>query len=116
MGIGSFAPQAVQRADTAFAARLQARVAADMPSTAVAPARVRLQLRDGREWTRERWQMKGSPQEPMSEAEVGAKFRACVASGFGAPAAAVDRLHTLVLSLDTLPDAGELLQAFAALR
>ncbi|CAA0100957.1 Uncharacterised protein [Starkeya nomas] len=114
--IASYAPDRIRADDVAFAGRFTTIAASDIEPTAIAPARVSLRLKDGRTLIAERWTMKGAPDEPMSEEEVFAKFRACLGWGFDAPADAVLRLQKKVMALDTLEDARELVTDFLACR
>lgn len=85
---------------------------------AIQPAYVQLGFKDGS--TRELYLdvMKGSPADPMSAAEVEAKFRACTREGLpGAPADAGDALLAAVAGLEHSSDAaGDLLRAFPRAR
>jgi 2-methylcitrate dehydratase PrpD len=73
--------------------------------TAIEPARVKLALNDGRVIEARSDTIKGSPQEPMSEDELLAKFRDCLAFGLGATRADADKLADVVMKLDTAEDA-----------
>jgi 2-methylcitrate dehydratase PrpD len=110
--IATFAPARIRAADVAFAARFGTADATDIEPTAVAPARVRLRLKDGRTLQRERWTMKGAPDEPMSDDEVFAKFHACLDWGFGASAADASALQNRVMGLDEASDARDLVRLF----
>ncbi|WP_029349174.1 MmgE/PrpD family protein [Bosea sp. 117] len=114
--IATFTPDRIRATDVAFAARLQTVAATDIEPTAVAPARVRLQLKDGRGLTVERWTMKGAPDEPMSEEEVFAKFRSCLQWGFGADEEKVGALQRALMQLDGLSDARDIVHLFLACR
>jgi hypothetical protein len=50
--------------------------------------------------------IKGSPQEPMTEEELLAKFRNCLDFGLGATRSQADRLAEAVLKLESATDAG----------
>lgn len=114
--IPTYSPERIRAADVAFAARFRTVAATDIEPTAVAPARVRVQLKDGRSLAVERWTMKGAPDEPMSEEEVFAKFRACLDWGLGAGADHAAPLERAVMQLDGLDDARELVRRFLACR
>lgn len=73
--------------------------------TAIEPARVKVTLNDGRVIEVRSDTIKGSPQEPMSEDELLAKFRDCLEFGLGARRADADRLADAVMNLDTAEDA-----------
>jgi hypothetical protein len=49
--------------------------------------------------------MKGSPAEPMSDAELDEKVRGCLAFGLGSSGDQADRLIAAIRSLDAAPDA-----------
>lgn len=81
--------------------------------TAIEPARVEVRLKSGRVVTAASDTIKGSPEEPMSEDELRAKFRACLAFGLGATAAQADRLAATVANLEHADDAGRaIVEAF----
>jgi hypothetical protein len=56
--------------------------------------------------------MKGSPEDPMTEAEVFEKFRSCLAWGFHASEGRAMALREYVMRIDQSADAGELIQMF----
>lgn len=114
--IATFAPDRIRSTDVAFATRLSTQAAPDFEPTAVPPARVRLLLKDGRRIERTRLAMKGAPDEPMSEAEVFAKFRSCLGQGFGSADAAATALLNAVMNLEDRPRAGDLVPLFLACR
>ncbi|WP_179284177.1 MmgE/PrpD family protein [Bordetella genomosp. 10] len=116
VGIRSFTAEQVRREATAWASRLRTVDAGDIPPTAVPPARVTLTLASGRTVQVERWKMKGAPDDPMSEDEILAKFRAAMQWGVQPGEAALARLQGSVMALETLPDAGEVVERFLACR
>ena len=73
--------------------------------TAIEPARVKITLNDGRIIEVRSDTIKGSPQEPMSEDELLAKFRGCLEFGLGASRADADRLADAIMSIDTAANA-----------
>lgn len=75
------------------------------------PARVEVELADGRRLTAERDVARGWAEEPLEAAEIAGKFRALVEPGYGAVLA--DRILALVGSLEKAPDARCLGQALA---
>jgi 2-methylcitrate dehydratase PrpD len=75
-------------------------------ATAIEPARVKVTLKSGRVIDASSDTTKGSPEEPMSEQELVAKFRACLEFGLGASAAEADRLAATVANLEDVDDAG----------
>ncbi|MBI3041424.1 MAG: MmgE/PrpD family protein [Betaproteobacteria bacterium] len=82
---------------------------------AIEPARVKLTLKDGRELEAASDTIKGSPQEPMSEAEVRAKLHGCFAFGLDATPVEADRLAQRVQRLEHEKNAAEaLVSAFPA--
>ncbi len=85
--------------------------------TAIEPARVKLTLKDGKVVELKRDTIKGSPQDPMNDAEMRAKVRGCLEFGLGATAEAVDRLADAVAALEQSKDAAKsLLEAFPGQR
>ncbi|MBM3356479.1 MAG: MmgE/PrpD family protein [Betaproteobacteria bacterium] len=93
------------------------RVIADpaIDATAIEPARVKLTLKDGRQLEVASDTIKGSPQEPMSEAEARSKLSGCLAFGLDATPEQADRLARCVQGLEQEPDAaGALVSAFPA--
>ena len=113
--IPSFAPARIRAEDLRFATRLVTQEATELASADIAPARLRLVLTDGSVLERGKPTMKGSPEEPLARDEVLAKFRACLAAGFGTPAAKADGFAGLVETLPDLPDVAALVTAFRAL-
>jgi 2-methylcitrate dehydratase PrpD len=84
-------------------------------ATAIEPARVKVTLKSGRVVEGSSDTIKGSPGEPMSEAELFAKFRACLEFGLGATHAQADRLAETVSNLENIDDAGRaIVDAFPA--
>ena len=84
-------------------------------STAIEPARVQVKLRNGRVLEAASDTIKGSPAEPLNEAELRAKLRACLAFGVGADEAQADRLADAIANLESADDAGRaIVEAFPA--
>jgi 2-methylcitrate dehydratase PrpD len=114
--LASYEPSAI--VEPRIAALTQAiRVVTDpaLEPTAIEPARVKVRLRNGRTIEAASDTIKGSPQDPMSEAELLGKMRACLAFGLGADAAAAERLAQAVSGLEHVDDAaGTLVAAFPA--
>ncbi len=73
--------------------------------TAIEPARVKVTLNDGKTIEVRSDTIKGSPQEPMSEDELLAKFHGCLAFGLNASHADADKLADVVMHLDTAGNA-----------
>jgi 2-methylcitrate dehydratase PrpD len=85
--------------------------------TAIEPARVKLTLKSGNVIELKRDTIKGSPQDPMDDAEMRAKVRGCLAFGLNAGVGEVERLADAVAALDTAADASKaLIAAFPAAR
>jgi len=106
-------PGITDSAVTALAARTVIVSDPAIDPAAIEPARVHLRLADGRDIETGRDTIKGSPQEPMTEAEVLAKFRGCLEFGLGASRSQADRLAETVQNLDSAADAaGALVGAF----
>lgn len=113
VGIDTFAPDRV-RAQTKTASKLTCAIGPDIPPNALAPARVHLRLTNGSERVIDRPAMKGSPDDPMTEAEIFAKFSANLQSGWGVGHDAAERLAAIVSELDTTDDAQTLIHALKA--
>jgi 2-methylcitrate dehydratase PrpD len=101
----------------AFIARIRAH--ADAGIDAMGPAfrhaaRVKVTTRDGRSFEREILHRRGSPENPLSDAEVEVKFRNVVADCLSP--GDVDRVVGLVAELDTAADVRPLLQLLATRR
>ena len=77
------------------------------------PAVVRVRTQDGREWIEEILTNRGGPQRPLSDAELGVKFRQNVHGHLDPEAAS--RLEELVLKLDDVRDVGDVLRPLTAL-
>jgi 2-methylcitrate dehydratase PrpD len=89
----------------ALAAKIRAMDDPAIEPTAIEPARVKVTLNDGHVIEVRSDTVKGSPQEPMSEDELLAKFRGCLEFGLGAKRADADRLADAIMHLDTMADA-----------
>ena len=74
--------------------------------TAIEPARVTITLNDGSVVEVRSDTIKGSPQEPMSEDELMAKFRGCLRFGLNASHADADKLAEAIMDLENATDAG----------
>ena len=86
-------------------------------ATAIEPARVKLTLKSGKRIELKRDTIKGSPQDPMNDAEMRGKVRSCLAFGLGATAVDVDRLADMVTALEQCSDAAKaILDAFPGQR
>jgi 2-methylcitrate dehydratase PrpD len=96
VGLDDFTPSALADPDTlALAARLSVIADSNPDPNALAPARVELDLADGRTLACDVTDVIGSPANPLSPEGARAKFTAC-----GAP----DGLWDAVMSLDSLID------------
>jgi 2-methylcitrate dehydratase PrpD len=97
-------PQISDPAVAALAARI--RIVSDpaIEPTAIEPARVQVTLRDGRTTQLTATVMKGSPQQPMTDAELFAKFHDCLESGLGATRAEAERLAQAVAGIERSTD------------
>jgi len=94
---------------------LRTRVISDpaIEATAIEPAWIKLVMRDGEEIRVEKRTMKGSPDEPLTEEELAAKFRACMREGAGVSDAEAERLARAVNGIGASRDAaGDLVRAF----
>jgi 2-methylcitrate dehydratase PrpD len=108
-------PQIQDRRVASLAARARVLVDNRIDPSAMSPTRVAVKMRDGGTIERFLEFMKGSPEDPMSEAEARDKFTACLKSGLDAEPAASDRLAETVLSLEKLDDMKTLVTLFPRL-
>jgi 2-methylcitrate dehydratase PrpD len=82
-----------------------------------APVTVTLFYREGRPFTASISRSPGSPEDPLTEADLLMKWRDCLSRGLpGLDAAHIDALYESGLRLDTHPDAGRWLQGLSAHR
>ncbi|MCC6531250.1 MAG: MmgE/PrpD family protein [Burkholderiales bacterium] len=113
LDLRSYEPEALSEpAIAALTARTQV---IDDPSIHAASqgVRVLLALSNGETLVLHAEDPKGSPRNPMSEAELIAKFHGCFAFGLGAERVRVERLADLVLHLEEVPAAaGAIVAAF----
>ncbi|WP_347558375.1 MmgE/PrpD family protein [Robbsia sp. KACC 23696] len=116
VSIESFLPERIRADDLAWGSRFTTVESATIEATDIAPAAVRLTLRDGRVIEKRRETIKGAPNDPMSENEVIDKFRRCMRYGLGASDTALSALEGLIAALDEAPRAQALLDAFGACR
>lgn len=106
-------PHITDPAIAALAARI--RVVSDpaIEPAAIEPARVRVTLRDGRIIEFSETVMKGSPQQPLTEAEFMAKFQGCLEFGLGAARTEAERLAGAVSGIERSADvARDIVEAF----
>ena len=97
-------PQITDPAVTTLTARTAAISDPAIDPTAIEPAGVRLRLRDGRSIERFANTIKGSPQEPLSEADLLAKFHDCLEFGLGARRPDIERLAGAVTGIERSAD------------
>jgi 2-methylcitrate dehydratase PrpD len=82
---------------------------------AIAPARVALRLKDGRTIEASSTTIRGSPEEPIGDAELEEKLMGCLAFGLGASQAKARRVKKAVDDLENAPYAAQsLLESFPA--
>ena len=110
----SFQKPAISEASVvALAAKVRAVDDPAISATAIEPARVKVTLNDGSVVEVQSDTVKGSPQEPMSENELVAKFRNCLEYGYGTKQAEADRLADVIMNIDSSTDvAAALVGAF----
>ena len=103
----SFLPTAIRDpAVVALAGKVRAVDDPAIEPTAIEPARVTVTLNDGRVVEVKSDTVKGSPQEPMSEDELLAKFRDCLEFGAGATRADADQLAAAIMHIESAADVG----------
>lgn len=106
-------PQITDPVIAALAGRIRVVSEPAIEPTAIEPARVRLTLRDGRAIDLSETVMKGSPQQPLTEAELMTKFRDCLEFGLGAARTDAERLAGAVSGLERSTDAArDIVSAF----
>jgi 2-methylcitrate dehydratase PrpD len=100
----------------ALAARIRVVVDPSIDAQAIAPARVSVRLRGGERLEVSSTTIRGSPEEPLSDAELDEKVRRCLAYGLDVPSGIADRLIGATRDLETAPDAAHaLVRAFPPL-
>jgi 2-methylcitrate dehydratase PrpD len=92
----------------ALAARIVVKADPNEPATAMGPSHVLVTKKDGSTTEIREIMTPGSPESPMSEEEVFAKFRLCMEFGLGLGADRVEPLIQTVLRLEELGDVREL--------
>jgi 2-methylcitrate dehydratase PrpD len=97
-------PQISDPVVAALAARIRVVSDAAIEPTAIEPARVNVTLRDGRTTELTATVMKGSPQQPLTDAELLAKFHDCLEFGLGATRAETEHLAQAVASIERSTD------------
>jgi 2-methylcitrate dehydratase PrpD len=106
-------PRITDPAIAALAARIAIVSDPAIEPTAIEPARVVTRLKDGRVLERGSDTIKGSPQEPLSETELLAKFHDCLDFGLEASRADAERLADAVQRLERSTDAArDIVSAF----
>lgn len=97
----SFEPEAlVDVRVAALASRIRTLSDPTIPARAIEPARLTVRLRDGTVIERKKDTMSGSPHEPLSVAQVMAKFEDCLAFGLSASPDEARRLADCVMNLE----------------
>jgi 2-methylcitrate dehydratase PrpD len=115
VGLAQFTDERVGRADLrALMPRVRMVVHPDQTTRECLPTRfseVTITLRDGRRLQRRVRHAKGQPQNPLTDAELTAKFRD--AAGRVLPGERVAQLLAAVQALETLPDVSALARLLA---
>jgi len=96
----------------ALAEKVRAVVDPGVAAGDMAPSRITVTRTDGSSLTVTSRLIPGSPEAPMSEAEILAKFENCMAFGLDAPAAGVRRFAERLFELERLADVSELARDF----
>lgn len=111
--VDSFAPSKLKREDVlALAARVRHRALAFDGAPADAPGIVEVRLRDGRRLAGDVKHGRGTPEDPLSEEELAAKFIA----NCGGPSEDALALAASLLGLDSQDEIGPVLRATTAFR
>ena len=105
-------PQITDPEVAGLASRVRILEDATYPPTAMEPARIKVKLKDGGSITKDRDVMKGSPGDPMSEAEAVDKFCSCLDLGLGVDQAASRRFADMILNLEKVSNVSDLVAAF----
>jgi len=116
VGLGTYTADRIRAPQSRFATRFIVDTPDSIEATAIAPAVLDLVTTDGRVLHKQTMTMKGSPDDPMSDAEIRTKFRDCLAWGFGTDAAASARLAETILAIDSVADVADVIAAFRAAR
>ncbi len=115
VGLTDFTDERARRADVQeFMPKVRMFVHPEQTTRECLPTRfseVTITLKDGRVLERRVSQAKGQPKNPLTDAQLEAKFRDCAARVL--PAARIDPLVTMLKALDTVPDVSELARALA---
>lgn len=99
----------------ALARRLDVARAEGVADTSLPYAAYTLRLADGTTLSQERLVVKGSPEEPMTEAEAVAKFQQGLSIGMGVPEQAAAQYAEAIMALERMPDVSTLAGGFRAL-
>ena len=115
VGLAQFADERVRRADVqALMPKVRMFVHPDQTTRDCLPKRfseVTITLRDGRRLQRRVFQAKGQPQNPLSDADLEAKFRDCAARAI--PAERAEVVLKAVRTLEAVPDVSSLARLLA---
>ena len=101
------------RAHSPLATRLSCEISKEIEAEALAPAHLRLVLKDGRERVVNRPTMKGSPDDPMSDEEMTEKFAANLEWGWGLDRQEAEALAAQVFALGKVRDVRVLIGALS---
>jgi 2-methylcitrate dehydratase PrpD len=109
----TFTKERILSSDAQSAHKFRSGVSPDIDAGAMSPASVRLVLKDGQVKSVFKKTMKGSPEDPLSEAEVLAKFASNLRWGLNIDAGRAARLGERILELPRTKNVTELMRAFA---
>lgn len=101
------------RAHSPLATRLSCEISEEIEAEALAPAHLRLVLKDGSERVVNRPTMKGSPDDPMSDAEMTGKFAANLKWGWGLDRNEAEALAARIFALGEARDVRGLIDALS---
>jgi 2-methylcitrate dehydratase PrpD len=115
VGLAQFADERVRRADVqAFMPKVRMFVHPEQTTRECLPTRfseVTIALRDGQKLVRRVSQAKGQPRNPLTVAQLEAKFRDCAARVL--PAERIESVLAAVRALETVPDVSALARMLA---
>jgi 2-methylcitrate dehydratase PrpD len=115
VGLADFTDERARRADVqAFMPKVRMFVHPEQTTRECLPTRfteVTITLTDGRTVRRRISQAKGQPKNPLTDAELEAKFRDCAARAL--PAQRIDGVLAMLRALETVPDVSALARSLA---
>ena len=81
----------------------------DFPKMPRFPVRIEVKMKDGHTYTKTYWPLKASPENPVSDEELIAKYRSC-AEWYGLPREKTEKSIELLMAIDRLKDPGDVMK------